>query len=202
MPGYPKTKSCLWLIVLLILALPALTQAAEFSAEIAMQGNNTPATHGKVYIKGNKFRQEFDMGGVKHISIMRGDKQVVWMVIPDQKVYMEMALTPQAKAKMMKMPQDQAKMKLLGTETVNGYEADKYEATGTKGQASKEYVWVAKKLGMPLKMTSADGSFSMEYKNIKEGNVPDSVFEVPAGYQKMSMPMGMGMGGMRQGQGK
>jgi outer membrane lipoprotein-sorting protein len=200
MSSYRKASSCLWLLVALILALPALTQAAEFSAEITMKGGDTPGTHGKVYIKGDKFRQEFDMGGVKHTSIMRGDKQLVWMVIPDQKVYMEMPLTPQAKAKMLKMPQDQAKMKLLGTETVNGYEADKYEVAGTRGQGSKEYVWVAKKLGMPLKMTSADGSFSIEYHNIKEGGVPDSVFEVPAGYQKMAMPMGMG--GMGQGGGK
>jgi outer membrane lipoprotein-sorting protein len=201
MPNQPKAGSFLWLLVLLILALPAWTHAAEFSAEIAMQGH-TPETHGKVYIKGNKFRQEFEMGGQKHISIMRGDKQVVWMVIPDQKMYMEMPLTSRAKARMLAMPQDQAKMKLLGTETVNGYETDKYEVAGTKDQ-DKEYLWMAKKLGIPIKMSTADGSFSMEYQNIKQGGVSDSLFEVPAGYQKMTMPMGAhGPGGHAPGQGK
>ena len=40
-------------------------------------------------------------------------------------------------------------------------------------------------------MSDENGEFSMEYKNIKEGNIPATVFEVPAGYQKMSMPAGM-----------
>ena len=37
---------------------------------------------------------------------------------------------------------------------------------------------------------------STEYKNIQHGNVKDDLFEVPQGFQKMSMPaMGSGMGG-------
>jgi outer membrane lipoprotein-sorting protein len=188
-----KGKYC-WLLMLIILALPAWSYAAEFSADMTMQGADAPGTQGKIFVKGNNFRQEFQVEGQKHLSIMRGDKKTVWMVMPDQKMYMEMPVTPQAKAKMMEMPKDQAKMKLLGAETVNGYEADKYEVAGTKGQPSKEYVWVAKRLGIPIKMAAADGSFSMEYQNIKEGSVADSLFEIPAGYQKMAMPMGMPQG--------
>lgn len=86
-------------------------------------------------------------------------------------------------------PKDKPNMKLVGTETINGYECDKYETTVShKGKTTKHYAWISKKLGMPIKMTSADGSFSMEYQDIKPGKLSDSLFEPPKGYRKMKMP--------------
>jgi D-ribose pyranose/furanose isomerase RbsD len=35
----------------------------------------------------------------------------------------------------------------------------------------------------------------MEYRNIDEKTVSDALFEIPSGYQKMSMPMMPGMPG-------
>jgi outer membrane lipoprotein-sorting protein len=166
--------------------------AAEFSAQMVTRSPDVGETQGKVYIKGDKFRQEFGAGDEGHISILRPDKQVVWMLMPAGKMYMEMPITPEHTGKMMTKPEDEARMKLLGTETVSGYEAEKYEVSEKDG-SDKQYVWIVKKLGIPIKMTAADGSFSMEYRNIKEGGVSDSLFEVPAGYQKMAMPGGMPM---------
>ncbi len=41
-----------------------------------------------------------------------------------------------------------------------------------------------------IKMDSEGSPFKMssEYKNIKEESVPDSLFELPAGYAKISIP--------------
>jgi outer membrane lipoprotein-sorting protein len=51
-------------------------------------------------------------------------------------------------------------------------------------------MWISEKLNFPIKteMEGSSGSMSMEYKNIQEKKIPDSLFNVPAGYQKMSMP--------------
>ena len=59
--------------------------------------------------------------------------------------------------------------------------------TAGRGRASYR---ISKKLGAPLRIESADKSFSIDYKDIKEGGVDDALFEVPAGYQKMNMPAG------------
>jgi hypothetical protein len=115
--------------------------------------------------------------------------------MPAEKMYMEMPISQEAQEKMLiKKPEEQAGMKLVGTETVNGFECDKYEyeeAAPHKNQPVKHFVWIAKKLQMPIKVKAADGSFSMEYQNIKMGGVADSLFEVPQGYQKMAMPFQM-----------
>jgi hypothetical protein len=47
-------------------------------------------------------------------------------------------------------------------------------------------------------MKSSSGPMSMEYKNIQEKEIPDSLFKIPAGYQKMSMPMMPKMPGMHK----
>jgi hypothetical protein len=66
------------------------------------------------------------------------------------------------------------------------------------GRTVKMFLWVAKKLDKPIKMVSEDGKFSMEYREIKEGGVSADLFEIPAGYQKMTMPQGMSPGLMRK----
>ncbi|MDD2903792.1 MAG: DUF4412 domain-containing protein [Syntrophales bacterium] len=171
-----------------------VAQAADFSAQVVSR-TGSQEVKGKIYLQGEKMRQEFSAPEGLSINIFRPDKQVMWVIMPAQKMYMEMPFGQSDLGKTMQMPQDKAKMKLLGTETVNGYETEKYETTVKgRGREVKHYIWVAKKLGVPIKMTSADGSFSMEYRDIKEGNVPAAKFEVPPGYQKMTMPPGMPQG--------
>ena len=171
-----------------------LAQAAEFSA-LVINRAGSQETQGKIYLQGEKMRQEFSNGEGMSINISRPDKQVMWMIMPDQKMYMEMQFSQSDLGKTMAMPKDQGQMKLLGTETVNGYETEKYETTVQgRGKTRKHYLWVSKKLGVPIKMVSQDGSFSMEYRDIKEGGLPAGLFEVPQGYQKMTMPQGMPQG--------
>ena len=181
--------ACLGLFVGL---MAANAQAAEFSATMVSQAQGQ-SLQGKVFVKGDKMRNEMNMGGESNITITRPDKKVVWIAMPQQKMYMEMPLSDKMQQKMiMKDPEDRAKMKLLGTETINGFDCEKYEMdTAYEGKSLKQYVWIAKKLGMPIKSVSADGSMTMEYRDIKVGGVADSVFDLPQGYQKMDMPFEM-----------
>jgi outer membrane lipoprotein-sorting protein len=194
-----RLKITLLFIVLAWWLAAGLAQAAEFSAVI-INRMESRETQGKIYMKGEKMRREFAAGEQVGITIVRPDKKVMWMLMPGQKTVMEMPFSKASLEKMMGMSQEQqAEMKLLGTEKVNGYEAEKYETTVKgDGKPMKHYVWVSKKLGVPIKMVSLDGKFSMDYRNIKEGGVPDSLFEIPPGYQKITMPQGM-PGGPPQG---
>jgi hypothetical protein len=76
----------------------------------------------------------------------------------------------------------------VGTETVNGRNAVKYEGTNARGEAGT--VWIDPKLQFPVKWQGKDGGG--ELRNIQEGSQPASLFEVPAGYTKFDM------GSMRQ----
>ena len=107
---------------------------------------------------------------------------------------MEMPLTQESQEKMLLnlTEKQKAKMKKVGTETVNNYACDKYETSMShQGNSKKFFVWVATDLGVPIKMAAQDGSFFTECKDIKTGEVSDSLFEPPQGYSKMKMPLAL-----------
>jgi len=74
--------------------------------------------------------------------------------------------------------------KRVGEETVNGRGAVKYQATSPQGKV--QYAWLDTKLKFLVKSEDPEGR-SMEFRNIKEGAQPASLFEIPAGYRKMDM---------------
>lgn len=184
----------LWGIALgtVLLLAASLVQAAEFTATMVTKAGGVEIP-GKIYVKENKVRNEVQAGGQTSIHILRPDKKVVWIIIPQQKAYVEMPITHTAQQKMLPLTEDQkAKMKKVGTETINGYACDKYETTMShQGKPMQVFTWVATDLGVPIKIVSEDGSFSMEYKDIKPGQVADSLFDLPQDYKKMQLPFAM-----------
>jgi len=85
---------------------------------------------------------------------------------------------------------DLGERKLVGEESINGYLCDKYAFTYHDKSMGTQYQWISKKLKVMIKMDSEGSPFKMstEFKNIKEESVPDSLFELPAGYTKISIP--------------
>jgi hypothetical protein len=176
----------------MLLLWAGLAQAAEFSATMITKAGGMELP-GKVYVKGDKMRNEIQASGHPIINIMRPDKKLVWIIMPQQKAYMEMPIHPGTRQQMMTLTEKQkAKMKKVGSETIDGYTCEKYETTmDQQGRPMKVYMWIATDLGVPIKVAAEDGSFTMEYKDIKPGEIADSQFEAPQEYKKMKMPFAM-----------
>jgi outer membrane lipoprotein-sorting protein len=181
--------------VLLVVALFTLqagaVKAAEFSAVIVTNSAGEER-RSKIYINGDKIRREFANPGGNTIFIVPGDKAIMWMLEPEIQVYRELPFDKDASPKSLNLPKEGGESKLVGTETLNGYVTDKYETsiktpTGTRMGT----MWISKKLGVPLKIETADKLFVQEYKDIKEGGVDDALFAIPSGYRKKDMPPGI-----------
>jgi len=195
------SRLMLFIISLFIIGLgtAAPGNAAEFSADM-IQKSPMGNTKGKVFVKGEKFRQEMNMGGKKQIMIFQKDKGVVWVLMPEQRMYMEISAGGQQNMAPA-TPEEMEKMgdkKYLGKEKVNGYKCKKYRYTSNDPSVGTTTMWISKKLNFPIKteMEGSSGPMSMEYKNIQEKKIPESLFKIPAGYQKMSMPSMPNMPGM------
>ena len=172
-------------LVLVGLWLAGSTFAAEFSADMVMTSGGTTTTS-KIFTKGEKSRMEPQ--GQPTYSIVRNDKKVMWMVMTDQKTYMEMTADPKQAPQGDKVTGEVSR-KLIGKETIDGHSTEKYEVTFKEGnKTEKMYQWIATDIKFMVKMAAVDGSYTMEYKNIKMGPQADSLFEVPSGYKKMAMP--------------
>jgi len=173
--------------------------AAEFSADM-IQKSSMGNSEGKVFVKGQNIRHEMAMGGQKQIMIFQKEKGVALVLMPEMKMYMEIpaggqqSTVPPTPEEMENM----AEKKYLGQEKVNGYKCKKYLFTPSDPSVGTTTMWISNKLNFPIKteMKSSSGPMSMEYKNIQEKKIPDSLFNLPAGYKKMSMPSMPNMPGM------
>ena len=161
--------------------------AAEFSADL-IQKMGDEVKKGKFFVKGNKMRMEFEEG----ITIMDLATGKTITLQPEEKMYIEMPAMG-AMATAAESDKELAKIatkKKVGTEKINGYKCDKHLITYHDKAMGKMTQWYARKLNYPIKTVyhGPQGEMVTEYSNIKEGGVSDSLFEVPRGYQKMSIP--------------
>ena len=195
-PGAALNRCRALLGVAILLVASGIASAAEFSADVTEKMGTTTMT-GKMYVKGLMIRHDTVQGPRQGSAILRMDKKVVWILDPAQKTYMEMPtggkelayLSPDD-VKATQALKKVATVKKLGRETVNGYPCDKYLLTYKDKSLGTQYQWVSQRLKVPIKVEQKGPKLEMlmEYRNIKEGRVPDSLFQIPAGYKKVSMP--------------
>lgn len=194
-------KSKLWLLLfcaglITTAAFPGKAVASEFLADVVMKGGMMSG-NGKVWVKGQKMRQEMGTEAEKMITIMDLDRGFQWMLMPDSKMYMK--TRTQAKGKgfrpenfvgMQQGPME-AELKRMGTETVMGYKCDKYLFIFKDKQMGTMTQWFSIKLGYPIKIvnqTDMMGEVTTELQNIKKTRIRDDLFIVPSDYREMSQP--------------
>jgi hypothetical protein len=169
----------------------------EYSADSTMESQGMTMTS-KVFQAENKYRMEMKVQGANNIVINRMDKKLSWILMPDQKMYMENSLE-EGKKKSNDINDCKIEQQQLGSEVVNGLKTTKNKIAmscpdGLKYNGS---MWVTKD-GIMVKMDSVaktdkgDIPFKMELKNINIAKQDPSLFEIPAGYQAMNMGGMMG----------
>lgn len=161
--------------------------AQEWSATVVSSSAGQAVTM-KVYIKPEKFRTDNDAAGQS--TIVRKDLNKVWMLMTSQKTYMEMPGTTEGQVQMVgEKVKGEVSRKEVGRETVNGHPTMKYEVTAKDNdKVMQVYQWQATDINFPIKTAAIDGSWIMEYRDVKLSVQPDSLFEVPSGYKKLSIP--------------
>ncbi len=192
------TKSKLWLFVfwacLAAMAnVAGSAEASEFQADVIMKGGMM-SDDGKVWVKGQKSRQEIGSAAEKMIIIMDLDQGFHWTLMPDVKMYMKTRI--QAKGKGFSPEnfvgaqpgQMEAEIKKVGTEMLKGYKCDKYLFIFKDKQMGTMTQWFSEKLGYPIKTVNKIDKMDeiiTELENIHNTNVQDDLFIVPPGYQEM-----------------
>jgi outer membrane lipoprotein-sorting protein len=180
------------LLVLMPLTYPLSGSAAEFTAQMVLKDNDKTMP-GKIFVKGDKMRQEFIDERGQSVTIVRKDKKKIWVVMPQDKVYLELPFKGELPGQFLALPADGLKKRQVCTESVSGYSTKRIQVTvpgGSAGPMIQTY-WMCEKLGMPLKMECREKRFSVEYRDIKEALVEDKLFEPPPGYQKITTPAGL-----------
>jgi len=204
-----NTKTGKWLLTAaLALTAPAMAaqpSQAQYSADTHMETSDG-VMDGKVYVAPGMERREFIQDGEKQILIMRHDKKVMWMLMPEDQAYLETALG-QGSARKDDVSAYKFTHTKVGSETINGIKTTKSKIImiGPRGDKMGGFYWTTKE-GIVVKIDAiavdkkSRERMKMELTNLKVGKQQASVFEIPAGYTKMDMGMG-GIGKMMMGGG-
>jgi hypothetical protein len=165
--------------------LPA--PSVEYSADRLIETSSGTFT-GKVFSAKDKERAEMNMGGMQSVMILRRDKQLGWMLMPAQKMYMTMDFA-KAQQQSGAAPNDQVEITEAGTETIEGSSAKKYKMLMKDGSGGG-FIWITDQ-GIPVKMDMLSKSggeksrMTVTLKNLKVGSQDAQLFDLPAGFTAM-----------------
>ena len=167
-------QTCLVLLCagsLLLVGLPAW--ALEFTADQVTKIDGR--THkANIYYRDTMWRIEHQSMGPVNVSIVRKDKQVVWLLLSRMKHF-----------KSEKLDGEVSRQE-IGTEVREGHPTILYEVTTKQGeQVEAYYQWVATDIHFPMKLARKDGSWIVEYQHVKLRSVSDYLFNLPVNFQPL-----------------
>ena len=178
-------------ILALLMIYTGIAAALDFSADMVMKQKGQTAMSGKMFVSGDKSRMEMQ----NMVVINRMDKKIAWMLMTDQKMYMENKIKPGSVP--LERDSTQIEKTLVGKDIVDGKPATKYKITFVDGKEKNAvYQWFLDANEFPAKTAALDDSWSQEYKNITPGKQPAGLFEIPAGYKKFALPAMPNLSGM------
>ena len=120
--------ACSLVVGLLTQAAQADFAGVEFSADMIQSGPQG-SSEGKMFVGDNRMRMEMEQGGQKIVQIIDQQRQVQWILYPEQRSYMEQKAPAQASPAAKPAGSDPcagipgASCRQLGSETINGREA-------------------------------------------------------------------------------
>ena len=167
-----------------------------FTADMEMKASGT-TRNGKVAFANGKMRTEMPIGDKTMTSIVDYGQSKVFILMPPPMGCMEQAIKKDRNDPFVALVEN-AKEEVLGEETIDGHPTKKVRVTSTAdGTKHTSLLWKAQDLkGLPLRVAAEDGSFEMNYKNVKLGE-PDKALLTPPADCKAN-PFGAAMEGMRQ----
>ncbi|MDO9565871.1 MAG: DUF4412 domain-containing protein [Candidatus Desulfaltia sp.] len=141
-----------------IFLFAGIAVAQNFSADMVSTTGEVIVT-GKTFVAKEKTRMETPQA----ITITRIDKNVVWILMPAQSMYMEQPLKPENVAATTDKMQGEIGRKLIGKETIDGKTTNKYRIVYTAADKKETiFQWITVDSGLPIKTEAADDRWTIE----------------------------------------
>ena len=155
-----------------------------------------------IYYRDQMWRIEHHTMGPVNVSIVRKDKQVVWLLLSRMKHFKTLPYSPEQDLRISERLEGEVSRQEIGTEVREGHPTILYEVTTKQGELVEVYYqWVAMDIHFPMKLARKDGSWIVEYQHVKLRSVSDYLFNLPLNFhpledfkkQESPEPVGSGM---------
>jgi hypothetical protein len=173
------------LIVVLVLQAGVPAWALEFTADriTKMDGRTSKAN---IYYRDNMWRIEHHAMGPVSVSIVRKDKQVVWLLLSRMKHFKTVPYSVEQDLFVTERLDGEVSREEIGREAREGHPTVLYEVSTKEGERTEVYYqWVATDIHFPMKLAKKDGSWIVEYQHVKMRSVSDYLFQLPVNFQPL-----------------
>ncbi len=181
---------------LTLVSIFTLAAMADFSADTV-----TTSPHGKVTGKmystsnngyaGGMSRTETTAEGHTSIMIIDQDKKIVYMLMPEQKMYMKQKYEPNDPKQQKSSIAKPVSKTFIRNDKFDGHPVKVYKAVTDDNKEA--IIWEATDLNnFPVKIEMPSEKATMEYHNVSTKPVDKSKFSIPAGYKEFDMSNMMG----------
>jgi hypothetical protein len=167
------------------LAMAHTSFALEFTADqiTKIDGRTQKAF---IYYRDQMWRIEHHSLGPVNVTIVRKDKQVVWLLLSRMKHFKTLPYDVEQDLRVTPALEGEIQRQEIGTEVREGHPTILYEVTTKQGERVEQfYQWVATDLQFPMKLAKKDGSWIVEYQHVKMRSVSDYLFNLPVNFQPL-----------------
>jgi len=196
--NFNHKSACILLLLSFFWVVPVMTTSGVasvnegFSAQMVttVQGDTSVA---QMSLKGEKLHLQVVGGRTFSTMIVRYDKDVLWLMAPAARQYMEMVVDAVGLGVPHFFHPDIRIEKIrMGEEIVGGIKAVKYRAHVSMLNGKKEYLgflWESiDRPGFPLRWEEPQTVTTVEWRQQVFTEIPDLLFEVPKEYRKITLP--------------
>ncbi len=139
-----------------------------------------------IYYRDDRWRIEHHSMSPVNVTIVRKDKQVVWLLLSRMKHFKTVPYDPDQDLKVSERLDGEVSREEIGTEIREGHPTILYEVTVKHGERTEEYYqWLATDIRFPMKLARKDGSWIIEYQHVKMRSVSDYLFQLPVNFQPL-----------------
>lgn len=139
-----------------------------------------------IYYRDQMWRIEHHSMGPVNVSIVRKDKQVVWMLLSRMKHFKTVPYNADQDLRVTESMEGEVSRQEIGSEVREGHPTKLYEVTTKQGERVEQYYqWIATDIHFPMKLAKKDGSWIVEYQHVKLRAVSDYLFNLPVNFQPL-----------------
>lgn len=165
----------------------------SYSADRKIDTQGMPQATAKVYVTPEAERWEMVVEGRKSIMLFRKDRKQVFVVLDDQRKFIEIP-AEQSELPGVK-PEGDVQLTPAGNENVEGVPTTKYRMTVQSSASGKfeGFIWVSAD-NIMMKMDGVGGAegqtakIAVIMRNVKVSPQDPRLFEIPQGYTKLDPP--------------
>jgi hypothetical protein len=162
----------------------------EFTADQITRINGH-SRRANLYYRDDRWRLEHHDVGPVNVTIVRKDKQLMWLLLSRMRHFKTVPYDPDQAPKVNEHLDGEVAREEIGTEVLDGHPTTLYQVTVEKpsvqGSAQTEiyYQWLARDIRFPLKLARKDGNWVVEYRNVKLRRTSDFLFQLPVNFQPL-----------------